>query len=96
MTRKAVAKDLKSVYTALNEEDAQLALTDFNDMCGYKYPNITVSWANNWAELSTFFKYPETVRKLIYTTKLANAVLQKQKVSLKSYKIFKCYYKKKD
>ena len=23
---------------------------------------------SHWAELSTFFKYPETVRKLIYTT----------------------------
>jgi transposase-like protein len=66
--RKAVAKDLKSVYAAHNEEDAQLALTDFNDIWGKKYPNITVSWTNHWAELSTFFKYPDSVRKLIYTT----------------------------
>ena len=66
--RKAVAKDLKSVYSALNEENAQLALTDFNDIWGNKYPNITVSWTNHWAELSTFFKYPDAVRKLIYTT----------------------------
>ena len=66
--RKAVAKDLKSVYSALNEEDAQLALTDFNDIWGKKYPNITISWTNHWAELSTFFKYPDAVRKLIYTT----------------------------
>lgn len=66
--RKAVAKDLKSVYSALKEEDAQVALTEFNDIWGTKYPNITVSWTNNWAELSTFFKYPDSVRKLIYTT----------------------------
>ena len=66
--RKAVAKDLKSVYSALNEEDAQLALTEFNDIWGEKYPNITLSWTNNWNELSTFFKYPNSVRKLIYTT----------------------------
>lgn len=66
--RKAVAKDLKSVYSAHNEEDAQLALTDFNDIWGKKYPNITISWTNNWTELSTFFKYPDSVRKLIYTT----------------------------
>ena len=66
--RKAVAKDLKSVYSAHNEEDAQLALTDFNDIWGNKYPNITASWQNHWAELSTFFKYPDSVRKLIYTT----------------------------
>ena len=66
--RKEVAKDLKSVYTALDEETAQLALTQFNDIWGKKYPNITVSWTNHWSELSTFFKYPDSVRKLIYTT----------------------------
>ena len=66
--RKSVAKDLKSVYTAYTEEDGQLALTEFNDIWGKKYPNITVSWTNHWAELSTFFKYPDSVRKLIYTT----------------------------
>ncbi len=66
--RKAVAKDLKSVYSALKEEDAQLALTEFNDIWGNKYPNITASWQNHWNELSTFFKYPDSVRKLIYTT----------------------------
>jgi len=66
--RKAVAKDLKSVYTAHNEEDAQIALTEFNDIWGKKYPNITTSWTSHWNELATFFKYPDSVRKLIYTT----------------------------
>lgn len=66
--RKEVAKDLKSVYSAYTEEDGQLALTEFNDIWGKKYPNITVSWTNHWSELSTFFKYPDSVKKLIYTT----------------------------
>jgi len=66
--RKDVAKDLKPVYAALNEEDGQIALTEFNDIWGKKYPNITASWQNHWAELATFFKYPDSVRKLIYTT----------------------------
>ena len=66
--RKSVAKDLKAVYTAYTEEDGQLALAEFNDIWGKKYPNITVSWTNHWSELSTFFKYPDSVRKLIYTT----------------------------
>lgn len=66
--RKAVAKDLKIVYTALTEEEAQLALTEFNDIWGKKYPHISQSWTNNWSELSTFFKYPEAIKTLIYTT----------------------------
>ena len=66
--RKAVAKDLKSVYTANTEEDAQIALTEFNDIWGKKYPHISQSWSNNWNELSTFFKYPQAIKTLIYTT----------------------------
>ena len=66
--RKAVAKDLKTIYTAATEEDAQLALTEFNDIWGKKYPNIAQSWINNWNELATFFKYPKSIQTLIYTT----------------------------
>lgn len=66
--RKAVASDLKPVYTAPTEEEAQLALTAFNDKWGKKYPNITASWLNHWDELATFFKYPDSIRALIYTT----------------------------
>lgn len=66
--RKAVANDLKNIYTATTEEDAQLALTEFDTIWGKKYPNITQSWLSNWNELSTFFKYPKSIQKLIYTT----------------------------
>ena len=66
--RKEVANDLKDIYRAVNEESAQLALTEFSDKWGNTYPHISMSWTNNWNELSTFFKYPEAVRRLIYTT----------------------------
>ncbi|MGJ0309178.1 IS256 family transposase [Aliarcobacter cryaerophilus] len=66
--RKAVANDLKTIYIASTEEDAQIALTEFNDIWGSKYPHITQSWINNWNELATFFKYPKSIQTLIYTT----------------------------
>ena len=47
---------------------AAIKLTEFHDIWGKKYPHITQSWTNNWNELSTFFKYPEAIKKLIYTT----------------------------
>ncbi|MCT7635861.1 transposase [Aliarcobacter butzleri] len=50
-----VARDIKTIYTAKTEEDAQLALTEFNDIWGSKYPHILQSWLNNWNELATFF-----------------------------------------
>ncbi|WP_324171829.1 IS256 family transposase [Sulfurimonas sp.] len=94
--RKAVAKDLKSVYSSINEEDAQLALTDFNDIWGKRYPNITVSWTNHWAELSTFFKYPDSVRKLIYTTnpiESINATIKRKTKSKGSFPTVESAYK---
>ena len=94
--RKAVAKDLKSVYSALNEEDAQLALTEFNDIWGKKYPNITLSWTNNWNELSTFFKYPNSVRKLIYTTnpiESLNATIKRKTKSKGSFPTIESAFK---
>ena len=65
---KAVANDLKTVYCATTEEDAQTALLEFDESWGKKYPHITQSWTNNWNQLATFFKYPKSVQTLIYTT----------------------------
>ena len=61
-------KDLKSVYKAPTEELALTNLDAFEDKWVKKYPTCVSSWRNNWAELSTYFKYPEDIRKMIYTT----------------------------
>jgi transposase-like protein len=42
----------------------------FEEVWGAKYPLIVRSWRNNWEELSTFFKYPPEIHKLIYTTNM--------------------------
>jgi len=60
--------DLKRVYKAPTEEDALLSLEEFAEIWGKKYPKIADSWRRNWPELSTYFKYPQSVRTLIYTT----------------------------
>ena len=47
----------------------QTTLTgDIDEKWNSKYPKIAISWRANWANLSTYFKYPEAVRTLIYTT----------------------------
>ena len=66
--RKAIAKDLKTIYTANTEEQALENLNEFHNIWGNKYPHIKQSWLNHWNELSTFFKYPEAIKRLIYTT----------------------------
>lgn len=65
---KALIADLKLVYKATTEESALLNLELFDEKWGKKYPKITISWKNNWPRLSTYFKYPQEVRTLIYTT----------------------------
>ncbi len=60
--------DLKLVYAAPTEETALNELELFQDKWDSKYPKIYKSWHDNWATLSTYFKYPEAVRRLIYTT----------------------------
>jgi putative transposase len=51
-----VAHELKTIYTAQTEEDAQLALTEFNDIWGQRYPHIAQLWINNGNELTTFLR----------------------------------------
>lgn len=65
---KPLMVDLKRVYTAVDEQTALGALDDFEEKWGKKYPKIAVSWRTNWANLGTYFKYPQEVRTLIYTT----------------------------
>lgn len=60
--------DLKLVYTATTEEAALAELERFEQKWGDKYLIAIRSWKNNWDELATFFKYPQEIRKIIYTT----------------------------
>lgn len=65
---KALMADLKLVYGAPTLEDAEYKLEELREKWGKKYPQILKSWDANWTELTTYFKYPEEVRRLIYTT----------------------------
>lgn len=66
--RKAVCADLKKIYGAVNLDDAEYAKEEFREKWNKKYPNILKSWDKNWSELTTFFEYPQEIRKIIYTT----------------------------
>jgi len=65
---KPLMADLKKIYGAVSEDAALYALEEFGEKWNSKYPQIYKSWEQNWAELSTFFKYPDEMRRLIYTT----------------------------
>ena len=65
---KALMADLKKVYAAIDEQTALSELENFDEKWGNKYPKIAISWREKWDNLSTYFKYPQEVRTLIYTT----------------------------
>jgi len=68
--QKAFMADLKLVYKATNKELAEHHLLELNEKWGKKYPAVMRSWSNNWEALSQYFKYPEIIRRMIYTTNI--------------------------
>jgi transposase-like protein len=61
-------KDLKQVYKASSLELAEHNLDILEEKWGKLYPIVIKSWRTNWNRLSQYFKYPEPIRKLVYTT----------------------------
>ncbi len=66
--------DLKRVYKAANKDLAESELDKLEAKWNDKYPIVIKSWRNNWERLSQFFKYPEDIRRIIYTTNTIEAV----------------------
>ena len=66
--RKLLCADLKKIYSASSEKEGRDSLDDFAEKWDGKYPMISKSWKNNWANLSEFYAYPPDIRKIIYTT----------------------------
>jgi transposase-like protein len=72
--RKEFMKDLKSVYKAVSKKAAELELDRLEKKWGKRYPIVINSWRNKWENLSVYFKYPEDIRKVIYTTNTIESV----------------------
>jgi putative transposase len=72
--KKEMAADLKPVYTAVNTEAAELALSDFDHKWGQTYPMVAQSWRNVWVNVIPFFKFPQDIRKAIYTTNAIESI----------------------
>lgn len=85
---KKVTSALKPIYAAASEQGGLQALEEFNHNWGQKYPLIVNSWQNNWAELSTFFKYPPEIRKIIYTTNIIESYHRQLRKVTKGKAIF--------
>jgi putative transposase len=72
--RKAVAQDLRSIYTAATAEDGLRMLESFAAKWDDRFPKISQAWREKWIHLSSFFGYPPEIRRVIYTTNAVESI----------------------
>lgn len=72
--QKEFMQDLKPVYRAATKQAAETALDELEAKWGTHYPIVISSWRRKWDNLSVYFKYPEYIRRVIYTTNAIEAV----------------------
>ena len=63
-----IVTDLKKIYKAPSREYAEQALNDFSSKWDKLYPRLAQSWFEDKDELFTFYKYPDSIQKSVYTT----------------------------
>lgn len=85
---KEVAADLKQLYTANNENMANLALEEFAKKWDSKYPVISDIWRRNWSGIVPFFAFPKEIRKVIYTTNTIESVNRQIRKIIKNKGVF--------
>ena len=85
---KAVTTDLKLIYQSITEEEALIALENFEARWDGKYPQISRSWRANWDNLNTLFIYPRDIRKAIYTTNAIESLNSVIRKAIKKRKLF--------
>lgn len=86
--KKMFVADLKGIYGAVTEEQALEELEELKQKWGSKYPNAVSSWESNWDNLSTFFMFPDYIRKIMYTTNCIESLNSQYRKVTKTKLIF--------
>jgi len=86
--RKPFCASMRPIYTAPTVEAAELALNNFERTWGSRYPMSVASWRNHWDGLTTFFKYPVELRRIVYTTNAIESLHSQMRKNIASRKVF--------
>jgi putative transposase len=86
--RKAVITDLREVYQASTQAQAEQALLILEEKWNQKYPSMIKSWLDNWLRLSAYFKYPKEIRRVMYTTNIIESFHSQLRKITKSKRVF--------
>jgi putative transposase len=82
--REQVARDLKPIYTAVDQDAAQAALEAFDDKWGARFPVITQAWLNAWEYVTPFLAFPPELRRVVYTTNAIEALNRQLRKAIKT------------
>jgi putative transposase len=82
--REQVARDLKPIYTAVDQDSAQAALDAFDELWGARFPVITQSWLNAWEHVTPFLAFPPELRRVVYTTNAIEALNRQLRKAIKT------------
>jgi len=85
---KKVAADLNSIYKSATEDETLLELDVFAETWDSQYPQISRSWRKHWENLNTLFKYPDDIRKAIYTTNAIESLNSVIRKAMNKRKVF--------
>jgi putative transposase len=82
--RKAVARDLRPIYTAPNADAALVELERFDEQWGGRYPMIAQAWRAHWEHIVPFLALPAELRKAVYTTNTIEALHRQIRKAIKT------------
>jgi transposase-like protein len=85
---KAVMDSLKNIYQASTLDQAEEALRELKAHWIDKYPYMVKSWMTNWPRLSSFLKYPNEIRRIMYTTNVIESFHSQLRKVTKSKRVF--------
>ncbi len=85
---KSVAADLKAIYSAATEAEAEFNLELFADKWDGLYPSISTSWRTHWSHVIPLFAFPEDIRKVISTTNATPSVNMTPRKVMRNHRIF--------
>jgi putative transposase len=85
---KEVATDLKAIYGAATEAEAEFNLELFAEKWEALYPSISKSWRVHWSRVIPLFAFPEDIRKVISTTNAIESVNMTLRKVTRNHRIF--------
>lgn len=86
--RKEVAADLKLIYSAATENEAQVYVELFAEKWDQQYASISKLWRTHWSHVTPLFAFPEDIRKVIYTTNAIESVTMSLRKVTRNHRIF--------